>query len=200
MNYNTFEKTMLPFPVFSIKDIEKYFTTFDSRRLVEWQQKGYIIKLRRGYYCFAGNLNNENSLFFAANKIYSPSYISLESALSFYGMIPEGVFTITSITSMNTANFETSIGAFNYRHLKNRLFFGYTLIKYQNTVFKLAEAEKAILDFLYLNKIDSLDELEEIRLNKHIFNEIINLDKLQSYQKVFDSKVLDKRIRYLKKL
>lgn len=64
MNYRQFHDEMNAFPVFSIREIEKHFPGFDSRRLVEWQDKGYIQKLRNRYYFFTGNSVNERYLFF----------------------------------------------------------------------------------------------------------------------------------------
>jgi hypothetical protein len=69
MNYREFHDAMNAFPVFSIREIEKHFPGFDSRRLVEWQEKGYIQKLRNRYYFFTGNSVNERYLFFASNEL-----------------------------------------------------------------------------------------------------------------------------------
>lgn len=195
MNYIEFEKALKTFPVFSVKDIQKHFPNFDSRRLVEWQQKGYLLKIKRGYYCFAQRNRGEQFLYFAANKIYSPSYISFESALAYYNLIPEGVFTLTSATTKNTANYASTLGDFNYRHIKPALFFGYKLLNEKNFTIKIAEPEKVILDYFYINKINNIEEIEALRFNEIVANEIISFDKLQAYQKVFNSKILDNRIR-----
>ena len=122
MNYLEFRKSLNEFPVFSIKDIKKRHPDFDNRRLVEWQHKGHIQKIRREYYCFVDRKKDEQFLFFAANKIYSPSYISMESALAFYNLIPEGVFMTTSISTRNTASYNTPLGDFSYNHVKPSLF------------------------------------------------------------------------------
>ncbi len=195
MNYLEFEKALKIFPVFSVKDIQKRFSGFDSRRLVEWQQKGYLLKIKRGYYCFSERNRGEHFLYLAANKIYSPSYISFESALAYYDLIPEGVFTTISATTKNTANYSTSLGDFSYRHIKPSLFFGYKLLKEKDFTIKIAEPEKVILDYFYINKINSFEEMEAIRFNKIIANEIISFDKLRIYQKVFNSKILETRIQ-----
>src|SRR5690554_1007781 len=110
MTYLEFHKALNTFPVFSIQDIRKVFEDFDRRRLIEWQKKGYLLKVRRGFYCFADHVEKNGFLQFAANKIYNPSYISLEFALAYYGFIPEESFTITSVSSRNTADFQTKIG------------------------------------------------------------------------------------------
>ncbi|MCF6357892.1 MAG: hypothetical protein L3J54_08810 [Draconibacterium sp.] len=200
MNYVEFERALKIFPVFSIKDIRKWYSDFNSRRLVEWQKKSYIVKIRRGYYCFSERERGEHFIFFAANKIYSPSYISLQSALTWYNLIPEGVFITSSVTTKNTAGYDTAIGNFEYKHLRPDLFFGYKLVTNSNFTFKIAEPEKVILDYFYLNPINHIEEIEEIRFNEILINEQINLDKLKQYQNIFNSKILDKRIKMFLKV
>jgi predicted transcriptional regulator of viral defense system len=200
MNYHLFEKAFREFPIFSVKDIRKRFFEMDNRRLVEWQQKGYLLKIKRGYYCFSEKEKNNNFLHITANKIYSPSYISMESGLSFYQMIPEGVFSITSVTTRNTATYETPLCNFVYRNIKASLFFGYKLIRTEEFTYKIAEPEKVLLDFLYLNTINSVENMKELRLNSEIINEIIDKDKLDEYLAIFKSLVLEKRVSLLKKI
>lgn len=195
MKYIEFERAFKDFPVFSIKDIEKRYPDYDNRRLVEWQHKGYLLKIKRGYYCFSERKNSESFLYFAANKIYSPSYISMESALAYYNLIPEGVFMTTSVTTKNTASYDTAIGNFEYRHCKPLLLFGYKLLQEKNFTIKIAEPEKVILDYFYFNTLNSVDAIEEIRFNEIIAKELINLDKFNKYLRVFGSKILDKRIQ-----
>ena len=200
MNYLEFLRSLNEFPVFSIKDIKKRYPDFDNRRLVEWQQKGYIQKIRREYYCFQDKMKNEQFLFFAANKIYSPSYISMESALAFYNLIPEGDFITTSISTRNTANYSNPVGDFLYNNVKPSLFFGYRLHQNEDTVIKIAEPEKVILDFLYLKKLNYEEDIDALRINRIQIDELVDYDKLDRYQQIFNSKVLNKRIRILKEI
>ena len=200
MNYLTFEKSLREFHVFSIKDINKKYPDFDNRRLVEWQQKSYIQKIRREYYCFQERKKDEQFLFFAANKIYSPSYVSMESALAYYNLIPEGVFLITSISTRNTASYNTPVGDFSYNHVKTVLFFGYRLLLNDSVAIKIAEPEKVILDYLYLKKLNSEDDIDALRFNEIQIKEIVDFHKLDKYQRIFNSKVLDKRIKLLKEI
>jgi hypothetical protein len=104
----------------------------------------------------------------------------------------------TSVTTRNTANYDTSIGRFDYRHLNSGLFFGYRLIKTPSLTFKIAEPEKALLDYFYINKINSLEEMKELRLNEVQVKETINIEKLDKYQRVFDSMVVKKRVSLFK--
>ena len=200
MNYLEFEKALRDFLVFSIKDIKKKFPDFDSRRLVEWQHKNYIQKLRREFYCFQEKKKDEQFLFLAANKIYSPSYVSMESALAYYNLIPEGVFMTKSISTRNTASFNTAIGDFSYNHIKPLLFFGYRLLLNDSMAIKIAEPEKVILDYLYLKKLNSIDDIDAIRFSEIQIKEIVDFHKLDNYKKIFNSKVLDKRIELLKEV
>jgi len=195
VTYLEFERTFNAFPIFSVKDIKKQFPDFDSRRLVEWQHKGYLLKVRRGYYCFVHREKGGHYLYFAANKVYSPSYISMESALAYYNFIPEGVFTATSITTKNTANYDTPIGHFEYRHVKPSFFFGYKLLRGNEFTIKIAEPEKVILDYLYLNSLNDKEQIESMRINSIQVIEQIDFNKLELYQKIFSSSVLDKRVR-----
>lgn len=194
MKYIEFEKALKPYRVFSLKDIQKRFPAFDKRRLYEWQEKGYITKLKRGYYYFSEEEKSEAFLYFAANRIYKPSYISLESALNYYSLIPEGVFVVTSITTKNTMKYETPLGQYEYKHIKPALFFGYRLLKWNDFTVKIAEPEKLILDFFYLKKYNSQEAITELRFNEDMIRRQIDLDKLNRYQTIFNSKNLNKRI------
>lgn len=195
MRFLAFQKAFKAFPVISVNDIEKVFPDFDHRRLVEWQKMNYIKKIRRGYYCFSDYVRSEHFLFFTANKMYAPSYISLESGLSFYQFIPESVFGITSVSTKNTASFSTSLGTFDYKHIKESLFWGYRLHNEKDLVVRIAEPEKVLLDFFYLNKVNHSDDFESFRLNKSVIAEVIRRDKLEQYKRVFDSAAMEKRVR-----
>ncbi|MDR9410820.1 MAG: hypothetical protein RI573_18390 [Balneolaceae bacterium] len=199
MNYRQFHDEMNAFPVFSIREIEKHFPGFDSRRLVEWQEKGYIQKLRNRFYYFAGTTINERYLFFAANELYSPSYISLETALSWHGFIPEGVFQVTSCSSRKTQSFDTPLGSFSYRHIQPALFFGYHLEEWNNHHFAIAEPEKTVIDYLYLHhEIGELDDFESLRWNSTEMNNSLSMEKIDKYAFHIGSKALVKRLTTLK--
>lgn len=103
MKYLEFKEALKPFTLFSIREIKKVDNHFHRRRLNDWQEKGYIKKVIRGYYIFSDLELNENVLFEIANKILNPSYVSLEMALSYYRLIPESVYVITSVSSRTSA-------------------------------------------------------------------------------------------------
>ncbi|MCD6270372.1 hypothetical protein J7J23_01175, partial [bacterium] len=108
--------------------------------------------------------------FLLANFIYSPSYISLESALNYYSIIPDIPFTITSVTINKTKKFKTkNYGVFYYSHLKPDLFFGFKSILVEKKYsYIIALPEKALFDYLYLKgrKIEYPEGfVEEMRLD-----------------------------------
>ena len=195
MNFINFKNNLKPFPVFSLSEIKKIDSNFHRRRLNDWQEKGYLQKVIRGYYIFSDLEINENVLFEIANRIYVPSYISFEIALSYYSLIPESIYRITSASTRKTYNFSTPIAEFSYKSIKPSLFFGYNLVEYNKRFFKLACPEKAILDYLYLNpQIKSVDDFESLRINSELFREQIDEDKLLSFVDKFDQKRLTKTI------
>ena len=195
MNILAFKEKFKDFVAFNLSDIRKIEATFDLRRLNEWQAKGYIKMLRRGHYVFSGLEINDSVLFLLANKIYAPSYVSLEMALAYYNLIPEAVYGITSVASRKTNYFKTDFGEFIYRHIKPQLMFGYKLIGYQGKIFKLAEPEKAVLDFFYLNThIEAKEDFEGLRFNSEEFVENSDKNKFKDYLSAFENKKLAQRV------
>ncbi len=198
MNYISFRKALSSFEGFTPGDIRKIDPSFQSRRLHEWQQKGYIVKLRRGHYRFADTPLTEEKLFHLANHLYDPSYISLESALAYYGLIPEGVYTITSVTTRKTGRFTSPTGTFTYQHIKENIFFGYGLRKYGTLIYKFTEREKAVLDYLYLHpELSDEGALQEWRFDGEEFLRSYDGERFERYLKAYDNKELTKRARNL---
>ncbi len=195
MQYNIFRSSLKDFTIFSLNDIKQVDPRFHRRRLNEWQIKGYIKKVIKGYYIFSDLEFNENILFEIANKIYSPSYVSFEMALSYYDLIPESVYGITSASTRRTYNFKTSIAEFNYRTIKPQLHFGYEIIRYNDKPFKIASIEKAILDFFYINThLKIYSDFESLRFDKDIFLQKIKKRKLSAFCRKFFQKTLTYRI------
>lgn len=161
-----------------------------------WGKKGYLKKLKQGYYYFPHQELNQDFLFYTANKIYSPSYVSLEMALKYYGLIPEEIFQITSVSTRKTISFETPVGNFSYRHIKPSFYWGYNLIDFAGQKILLADPEKAVLDYLYLNtKLKTADDFLGMRVNVREFRSLIVVKRLQEYLKNFGDKQLSKRAK-----
>jgi len=195
MNYIQFRQLLKDFTVFSINDIENNGLNFHRRRLTEWQHKGYIKKIVKGYYIFSDLECREEVLFEIANRIYSPSYISLKMALSYYHLIPESVYEITSVSTRRTYKFKTLVAGFSYRTIKPGLFFGYNIIKYREKSFKMASLEKAILDYFYINT-DYKDEADfaSLRINKDMLFNQVNEERLFAFLQRFGKASLTERI------
>lgn len=200
MRFLDFKCHFVAFRIFSVQDILKWDSAFDTRRLVEWQKKNYVKRIINRWYMFVDTPLDENFLYLAANRIYSPSYVSFESALAYYRLIPEGVYTITSATTLKTNQFTTSLGAFSYRHLKPELMFGYRLVEGAGQHFKMAEPEKLLLDYLYLNTdLQSADDFESLRINQAELRALLHLPRLIEYLALFENKALEKRVTTFQK-
>jgi len=195
MNKIDFQKRLTPYGVISLENIYKSFPDFSYKQISRWQKDGFLIKIKQGFYTFTDQKIDDYFLFLIANKIYEPSYISLEKALKYYGLIPEEIFQITSVSTKKTNIFNNSIGSFSYRHIKESLFWGYHFISNSNQKVLIADAEKAILDYIYLHsELKTEKEFKELRINSNSFNENINLDKLNKYLSKFKNKKLNKRL------
>ena len=196
MQYLEFREQLKNYPVFSLNDIRKLEVDFDLRRLNEWQKKNYIKKVRKSFYMFADLQVNDQILYTIANRIYEPSYISLEMALSLYGLIPEAVYGITSVSSQNTKTLKTPIGDFSYRHIRPELMFGYELHQYEGHSYQVAEMEKAVLDYLYLNaRLESQGDFEGLRFNATEFKSKVNMERFNKYLEAFKNNALRKRVK-----
>ncbi len=199
MNYNEFRKKMFDLACLNINQVYAWQPDFSRNNLVRWINQGLIIRLRKGYYTFPDYKGRADYPYYFANRIYRPSYISLHTALSFYGMIPESVIQITSVTSLKTAAFSNEFGEYSYHTVKNELMFGYNLKPMENgRTLMFARPEKALLDLLYLYSFyDSEKELEELRLDESFLNEDLNTDLLQEYAALFRNKALEQRVKLL---
>ncbi|MCX5667113.1 MAG: hypothetical protein NTY34_02225 [Candidatus Omnitrophica bacterium] len=195
MNYIEFQKIVGPFTVFSLADIRQSDPAFHRRRLNEWQKKGYIRKVIKGYYVFADRALNEKVLFEIANRIYAPSYVSFEMALSYHGLIPESVYGITSTSTRKTSHFKTPIGDFIYRTIRPKLYFGFDFLKNDEKLFKLASPEKAFLDLFYIKtELRDAASFESLRINREAFLKLMNRDKINGYLDVYAQVSLKRRV------
>lgn len=195
MQYIRLKEALKNFTVFSVGDIKKIDAGFYRRRLNEWQAKGYIKKIVKGHYVFSDLQINENVLFEIANKIYRPSYVSFEAALSYYNLIPEAVYGITSVSTRRTYNFKAPVACFSYRTLNPKLFFGYDLVGYNGHNFKIASAEKALLDYLYINdNLKNKTDFAAMRVSKDHFLKRVDEKIVRKMLRRFSKKALTNRI------
>lgn len=201
LSYHQFRKELIRFKVFSLIDVKKVFSDFDSKRLVEWQQKGYIKKLINKWYLFSEVPVSEDLLFRISNCLHNPSYISLESALLYYHLIPEQVYTVQAISTRKTILYQTATGNFKYRAIKAPFYFGYQVLHSEGLPILMADLEKAILDYFYLNaRIKTIEDIRGLRWNIEELKNLLDFKKLDRYAAVFNSPTLNKKIMMLKKI
>jgi len=148
-------------------------------QLSRWVATGKIIQLRRGLYLLAEPYRKVSPHpFLLANNLKKASYVSLQSALGFYGLIPEYVPSVTCVTTMRPETIENPEGNFIFKHVKKSFFNNYQqiVLSDQQTAF-IASPEKALLDLIYLMPhADSPEYLQELRLQN---TSTINLESLK---------------------
>jgi predicted transcriptional regulator of viral defense system len=167
--------------IFSANDIRSLFgvsNVASSALLYRYKKQGFILQIKRGSYVFPDVLPPD---VYIANKLYSPSYISLEFALSYHGVIPETVYEITSVTTKATRQFETIGKVFSYRKIKKTAYTGYEIQKQQGLSFYIADAEKAFVDTNYLRLKNKQKPISRFNKKK------INPEKALRYAKLFDN-------------
>jgi len=137
------------------------------RQLSRWAKAGKLHQVRRGLYALASPFQKmKPHPFVVANRLVRSSYVTCQSALAFYGMIPEHASTVTSVTTLRPGQWKTPLGVFQFHHLRSALFFGYRRAELGGGQHAfVATPEKALLDLIYLQPgADSLEYLRELRL------------------------------------
>jgi len=165
------------------------------KQITRWVSSGKLIQLRRGIYVIAKPYREKQPHpFLIANKLKKASYISLQSALEYYGIIPEYVPVITSITTGRTEKITSKLGRFQFRNLKKELFWGYQELEIsRDTRVFIALPEKSLLDLVYLTpQADNMEYLEELRLQN---TDKINKDTLMDYAKKYKTPKLERAAR-----
>lgn len=150
-----------------------------QRQLSRWTKAGRLYQLRRGLYTLAPPFQKvKPHPFVIANYMMRGSYVSCQSALAHYALIPEYVPVVTSVTAGRPARWQTPFGHFEFRHLTARLLRGYRLLAVgEGQKAFVATPEKALLDLIHLHPgADSPAYLRELRLQNL---ERLNLDELR---------------------
>ncbi len=120
-----------------------------------------IVQLRRGVYSLGKRYQRAPlNLHELAQRIYSPSYVSLESSLSHHGWIPEAAYTVTSASAKRTTEFETAFGTFSYTHIPRFNFVGVDRVTHGRSIYLMATPIKALIDYVWVHKVDDLTALE----------------------------------------
>lgn len=168
-------------------------------QLTRWVNSGRIYQLRRGLYSIAPPYQKiKPHPFLVANRLQRASYVSLQSALAFYGLIPEIVNITVSITAGRPERLETPLGIFEFRHIKSNLLFGYQMTDLVGQSTLVATPEKALLDLVYLQpRGESSKYVHELRLQNL---DHLDLDVLKKHSKVFDSPKMRAALKVISQL
>jgi hypothetical protein len=204
MDFRKFKEKVKGMPFFS-SDVAEIFSASPRtlrNQLSRWKKQGLLVEIKRGMYILGrGERQTTLSRQALAAVLYQPSYISLESALSHYQMIPERVDTVMSVSPKKTRVFHNPQGTFSYRNLQTPLNFGFIDQKDENGYpYFIAEPEKALLDYLYLN-LGRLDAHEDDLLERSLRlqnRSLLNKKKLFAYARRFAVKKLDTILEELK--
>jgi predicted transcriptional regulator of viral defense system len=202
MNWIAFRNQMFDLGCFSIHQVYAWQPGFDRNNFVRWTRKGYLVRLRQGVYAFPEYKAKPDSAAYFAGKIYSPSYISLHSALAFYGLIPESVVQMTSVTSRKTARFRNDFGEYSYQSVRADLMFGYVQRPLaEGRTLTQATREKALLDLLYLYPFYKTEaDLAHLRLDGDVLHEHFNRSDWEAFLARFQSVALEARAQLLMKV
>ncbi len=163
-------------------------------QLSRWVKVGKIHQLRRGLYSIAPPYQRKQPHpFLVANHLQKASYISLQSALSFYGLIPEVVNITTSVSTGRPERLDTPLGIYEFRHIKTELLLGYRMTELGEQSALVATPEKALLDLIYLQPGgDSPAYLQELRLQN---TEKLDKDLLRKQAEKFNTPKLQKAVK-----
>ena len=185
--------------------LQKYKSFVDPygkiRRLV---QKKDLLQLAKGLYTDDQNISG----FYVANAIYGPSYISFNSALSYWGMIPEAVYSITSATTkkLKKKSYSNFLAEFTYRDVPPQVYpYGIKIVEENGYRFMIASKEKALCDKLYeLPVIKNQKELvhvlfDDMRLDYDAFLSL-NRSDIYFLAEKYHSNNVDLLEKYLRRI
>ncbi len=206
MKFTKFKLLMFNKPFFTSKDlsgVEKLNPTL-KLQLHKWIKQNKIIRLKKGVYTLnETDRKAELSPFLLANELYSPSYLSLEFALSYYNLIPEAVNVFTSITTNKTKTIKNIYGTFYYNSIKKEYFWGFRNIKLKNNIsFFIATPEKAVIDFIYFKIHSTVKDIKNELIQNYRFQnlDILDIKTLENYKPKLKEKKILKSIEILKEL
>ena len=174
--------------LFSPSDFQRVFgvSLRAAQECIKDHRQDLFLKIRNGLYTLRAAPAQEETI---ANRLYAPSYISFEYALSRYSIIPESVYTITSATTRTTREFTVNDKSFTYSHIKKQAYRGYRTEKIGGVTVLMVVPEKALVDYLYFV------DLKHKALNERLNVRNLKKNTVLEYAKLFGRKSLMKLIR-----
>jgi hypothetical protein len=179
---------------------------FPRNKIGTMIKSGEIIRIKKGLYIISPEYSGSAHRFLLANLIFGPSYVSLESALAYWGMIPEQVNMVTCVTSKRNKRFNTPVGVFSYRHISPGSYsVGLTRIKNDNdgSSFLMATPEKALCDRAGVVHLKSIKETgdfveEGLRIDREELRKL-NPDDLLSISESYPGRSVKLLYRWYRK-
>ncbi len=192
-NLKHFEDTLKKgnLTLFTSNDIIRIFgwsSTAVRFLLHRYSKKGVIIRIKRGLYKLASVPVPD---FFIANRLYEPSYISLETALSFHGIIAETVYAITSVSTRVGKTFNVLNKEFRYRKIKQFAYKGYMPVQRGTATVLIADPEKALADYYYFVARGACAPLDKDRFRI----EKLNKEKVIKYARLFQDENMNNLLK-----
>ena len=137
-----------------------------NQKVRSLEAAGQIIRLKRGLYVVSPKVSRVAlSTELIANHLYAPSYVSKQTALRYYGLIPEAVYTTQSMTVKHSRNFDTPVGCFEFQNIAREAFsIGITYINKQSYSFLIATPEKALCDMIANSPKVNLRYLKDVEI------------------------------------
>ena len=194
MNRELIEIGIIPVTTSIIESL--YPELKSANKKVAWLEKqGFIIRLKRGLYVVNPEYSRKTlSSELIANHLYAPSYISMSTALRYYGLVPEAVYVHQSMTVKHSRSFQTPIGGYDYKYISREAFsIGVRSIHKGDYAFLMASPEKALCDLIansskvnlrymkdvetYLEQDIRMDMEEFYRMDATIFEDYIKVGK-----------------------
>ncbi len=197
MRLNEFAELAKKLPVVSLADIRSIMPGLRQETLSRWNRSGKIILVAPGYYVLPDETTDETDIFAIAGRMYTPSFVSLESALSFYGLIPETALSVTSICTRKTRRINSPLCTFTYRSIQPKYFFGYEAKMGRNHRYLMASPERAVVDLLYQRRdVSSAEDIMEFRFDAETFNGLDQIEVLEMAE-LFNKPWLKRKVEVL---
>ncbi|MFH1394578.1 MAG: hypothetical protein ABIH09_00270 [Candidatus Omnitrophota bacterium] len=194
--------------VFTDLDVKILVKGSDNRRygLVKRAlANGEILRITKGIYCLTDKYRrNKLNLYSLAGKVYGPSYVSLESALSYHGWIPEAVYTVTSVSIKRSKDLFTPVGRLSYSHVPETIFYiDVERIRADDeSIYLMANPLKALADYVYVYRKnwDTIEPvLQSLRIERSYLREKTDFMEIETLISNYSSKRVKNFLEAIKK-
>ncbi len=162
---------------------ETYSDASAHNRINQLARSGWLKRIKQGLYLVSDSVSarsqNDASLVLIANYLNSESYVSLSYALNYHQMFDQYGKIVTSVTTQSSKKYDFDGHIFKFSKVKADQYFGFVEKREAGKIIRIAEAEKALIDFLYLDKSFGSSNLVFEKIKEH--SNVLDLEKLQKY-------------------